>query len=87
MGIYDLPAMIDRALKESQQEKIFYIGHSMGSTMSYILLSTKLEYNKKIKLAISLAPIAFWKIPPTVPTTDVITSRFSELKVDFEKIK
>lgn len=33
----------------------------MGTTASYVLLSKLPEYNKKISLIISLAPIAFWK--------------------------
>lgn len=33
----------------------------MGTTASYVLLSKLPEFNKKISLVISLAPIAFWK--------------------------
>lgn len=36
----------------------------MGTTISYVLLSTKPAYNEKIKLAISLAPVAYWKVNP-----------------------
>lgn len=64
MALYDLPALIDHALAVSGQEKVVYIGHSMGTTMSYVLLSEKPEYNKKISLLVSLAPIAYWKVPP-----------------------
>lgn len=31
----------------------------MGTTMNFILLSEKPEYNEKIKLFIALAPVAF----------------------------
>lgn len=31
----------------------------MGTTMSFVLLSEKPEYNEKIKLFIALAPVAF----------------------------
>ncbi|XP_011707001.1 PREDICTED: lipase 3-like, partial [Wasmannia auropunctata] len=65
MGTKDLPAMIDYILNYTKQKTLFYIGHSMGSTALFILLSTKPEYNTKIKLGICLAPIAIWKkIPP-----------------------
>lgn len=69
--------MIDYALKISDQKTIHYIGHSMGTTLSYVLLSTKPEYNKKIKLSISLAPIAFWIRPPA-PSAMTIALRNSE---------
>ncbi|XP_032669548.1 lipase 3-like [Odontomachus brunneus] len=56
----DLPNMIDYALNYTGKEKLYYIGHSMGTTMLYVLLSTRPEYNTKIKLGVCLAPIAFW---------------------------
>ncbi|KAK0183263.1 hypothetical protein PV327_001322 [Microctonus hyperodae] len=65
-GIYDMPAIIDYSLRVTGEKSIFYIGHSMGTTMSYVLLSTKPAYNEKIKLAVSLAPIAYWKAPPSL---------------------
>ena len=59
MGVYDLPAEIDYVLKETSQEDLFYIGHSMGTTMFYVLQSEKPEYSSKIRHMISLAPIAY----------------------------
>jgi pimeloyl-ACP methyl ester carboxylesterase len=32
MGAYDIPAMIEKVLQVSGNEKLFYIGHSMGTT-------------------------------------------------------
>ena len=32
MGQYDIPAMMTKVLEVTGQEKIFYIGHSMGTT-------------------------------------------------------
>ncbi|KAK0098948.1 hypothetical protein PV326_012887 [Microctonus aethiopoides] len=65
-GIYDMPAIIDYSLSVTGEKSIFYIGHSMGTTISYVLLSTKPDYNEKIKFAISLAPIAYWKANPSL---------------------
>ncbi|XP_075234702.1 lysosomal acid lipase/cholesteryl ester hydrolase-like [Lycorma delicatula] len=59
MGYYDLPATIDYILSSTGQKQIYYIGHSMGTTISYVLMSTRPEYNKVIKACFSLAPIAF----------------------------
>ena len=37
----------------------------MGTTLSLVLLSTKPEYNDKIKLNVCLSPIAIWKHKPS----------------------
>ncbi|XP_044748899.1 lipase 1-like [Coccinella septempunctata] len=59
IGYYDLPAIIDYILDKSEQESLFYMGHSIGSTIALILCSLRPEYNKKILLHLALAPIAF----------------------------
>ncbi|XP_066999666.2 lipase 3 [Anabrus simplex] len=58
-GIYDVPAEIDYILKNTGEQKLFYAGHSMGTTMFYVMTSEKPEYNDKIRAMFSLAPIAF----------------------------
>ncbi|XP_066998920.2 lipase 3 [Anabrus simplex] len=59
MGVYDLPAVIDYILERTGEEKLFYIGHSMGTTMFYVMASEKPEYNNKIRAMFSLAPVAY----------------------------
>lgn len=49
--------MIDHILSETEAEKIVYVGHSQGTTVFYVMASTRPEYNSKIKVQISLAPI------------------------------
>lgn len=51
MGIYDHPAVIDYILNETNQTKVFYVGHSQGTTSLMVLLSEKPEYNEKIHAA------------------------------------
>ncbi|XP_025993961.1 lipase 3 [Solenopsis invicta] len=60
VGTIDLPAMFNYILNYTGQKDLYYIGHSMGTTILFTLLSTKPEYNLKIKMAICLAPVAFW---------------------------
>jgi pimeloyl-ACP methyl ester carboxylesterase len=59
MGTRDLPAVIDYILRTTGSAQIFYAGHSMGTTMFYVLCSERPEYNSKIRAMFSLAPIAF----------------------------
>ncbi|KAF2892715.1 hypothetical protein ILUMI_13459 [Ignelater luminosus] len=61
IGYYDLPAFIDYIVNVTNQEKVFYIGHSQGSTCYFVLSSTRPEYNKKVRLAVTLAPIAYFE--------------------------
>ncbi|XP_069680604.1 lipase 3-like [Periplaneta americana] len=58
-SVYDLPAVIDYILEKTGKEKIIYVGHSMGTTLFYIMMSQRPEYNEKITVMISLAPIAY----------------------------
>ena len=59
MGVFDLPATIDYILGITGHSKIFYIGHSQGTTCLFVLLSEKPEYNDKIIKVAAYAPIAF----------------------------
>ncbi|KAF2904689.1 hypothetical protein ILUMI_01486 [Ignelater luminosus] len=59
IGMDDIPTMVDYVRKQTGQDKIFYIGHSQGTTVSYVMLSQKTEYNSKFRAVISLAPIAY----------------------------
>ncbi|CAH1378785.1 unnamed protein product [Tenebrio molitor] len=59
MGIYDVPTMLDYIAKMTNQ-KIYYIGHSMGTTVSFIYASLFPEKAKRnLKSIVSLAPIAY----------------------------
>lgn len=59
IGIYDLPAMIDYVLtRNDDYKKLFYVGHSQGTTSFFVMGSIRPEYNDKIQLANLLAPVA-----------------------------
>ncbi|XP_066999665.2 lipase 3 [Anabrus simplex] len=58
-GIHDVPAEINYILNVTGEEKLFYAGHSMGTTMFYVMCSERPEYNDKIRAMFSLAPIAY----------------------------
>ncbi|XP_058794704.1 lipase 3-like [Phymastichus coffea] len=58
IGSRDLPAMIDHVLNVTKREKLFYIGHSQGSTAFFVMASELPEYNDKINAMFALAPVA-----------------------------
>uniref|UniRef100_T1JB83 Lipase n=1 Tax=Strigamia maritima TaxID=126957 RepID=T1JB83_STRMM len=59
MAKYDLPAVIDFMLTTTGFKQIDYVGHSMGTTMIFALLSTQAKYNDIVcKTVYALAPMA-----------------------------
>ncbi|XP_022912355.1 lipase 3-like [Onthophagus taurus] len=59
IGYYDIPAFIDYIQEQTGVEKMSYLGYSQGTTTFYVLASSRPEYNDKINVAISLAPIGY----------------------------
>lgn len=65
MALYDIPAEIDfvygmRELEQNDTRRnLLYIGHSMGTTMAFVMLSSKPEYNDKLQAVFAMAPVAF----------------------------
>ncbi|XP_058795451.1 lipase 3-like [Phymastichus coffea] len=63
IALRDVSKTIDFILYETKQKSVIYVAHSMGTTVGLILLSSKPEYNQKIRLVVNLAPIGYWKKP------------------------
>ena len=51
--------MIDMVLSKTGQEKIHYVGHSMGTTGFMVMINERPEYADKVKLANLMAPVAY----------------------------
>ena len=58
MGKYDIPAAVDFILGETKREKLFYIGHSMGTTMFWVALNEHPSLKDKISLMVAMGPVA-----------------------------
>lgn len=58
MGIYDLPAAIDYILNITNSSRLIYIGHSLGTTIFFVFSSSRPDYNNKILVQLSIAPVA-----------------------------
>nr|XP_008114497.2 PREDICTED: lysosomal acid lipase/cholesteryl ester hydrolase isoform X1 [Anolis carolinensis] len=72
MGIYDLPAMINFVLKKTQQEQLYYVGHSQGCTIGLIAFSAIPELSRKIKMFFALAPVITTKYARS-PTLKILS--------------
>ncbi|XP_037953470.1 lipase 3-like [Teleopsis dalmanni] len=59
IGNIDVPTMIDYILDLTGESKIHYVGHSQGTTVFFVMTSTRPEYNDKIKTAHMMAPPIF----------------------------
>lgn len=59
MGKYDIPAMMQKIMDKTGQEKIFYIGHSMGTTGFMVMANDRPDMLDHIHLASLLAPVAY----------------------------
>ena len=49
--------MVDLVLNVTQQEQIYYVGHSQGTVMGFAGFSSMPELASKIKLFVALAPV------------------------------
>jgi len=58
MARYDLPAQLDFVLQYTEQEDMFYAGHSMGTTTLMAMHKYRPDLGAKIRLANLLAPVA-----------------------------
>ncbi|NWI73580.1 LIPM Lipase, partial [Dryoscopus gambensis] len=57
MAMYDLPAMVSFILMQTEQERLFYVGHGQGSSVGFIAFSSLPHLAGKIKLFFALSPL------------------------------
>lgn len=61
IAIHDYPAIFDYIIKQTNQSKVYSIGHSQGTTCMMTLLSERPEYNDCIHAVSLMAPAAYMK--------------------------
>lgn len=85
MGVYDIPVIVEYISKVTDQEgELSYIGHSMGTTISYIYASLKpLHAKKYLKKIVSLAPIGH-DTHASSPVLKMLSSLKTQIWVSFK---
>ncbi|KAK8754079.1 hypothetical protein OTU49_010156 [Cherax quadricarinatus] len=58
MASLDIPAVIDYILLTTKHQQLYYIGHSMGTTIFFACMATQTKYQSKVKAMFALAPVA-----------------------------
>ncbi|XP_012537855.1 lipase 3 isoform X3 [Monomorium pharaonis] len=59
IGTRDLPAMIDYVVKTTGRRKMFYLGHSQGTTSFFVMATERPEYQEYIEEMYAMAPIVY----------------------------
>lgn len=59
MAKYDLPTNINYVLKHSNYEKVFYVGHSQGTTQFFAAADIYPDLKNKVQAYVALAPVMY----------------------------
>ena len=84
MGMYDVPAMIQKIIDTTGFEKITYFGHSQGTSQMFVALSddkTHAKINSQVDTFFALAPIIY--IPNQESTTVTAIAKLKKPLVKF----
>jgi len=57
-SLFDAPAIIDTMLNKTGFSQVYYIGQSLGTSMSFAMLSSLPKYNQIVRTSFNLAPVA-----------------------------
>ena len=77
MAVHDFPAQ-QQYIRSFKDDDLIYIGHSMGTSLTYVLASKRPDVFDKIKAVFHLGPVAYfyrirgmlkWMIPFLHPFT------------------
>ncbi|XP_007179223.1 lipase member N [Balaenoptera acutorostrata] len=81
MAKYDLPGIIDFIVNETGQEKLYFIGHSLGTTIGFAAFATMPELAQRIKMNFALSPVISLKYPTGIFTSFFLLSSSSVKRI------
>lgn len=83
VALYDIPNVIDYILKvKGSDTKITYIGHSMGTTILFAMLTLRPEYNDILSAGFALAPVVFMSdLKSPITSFASITSNVAQMEM------
>ncbi|CAJ0566255.1 unnamed protein product, partial [Mesorhabditis spiculigera] len=84
MARYDLDAMVDGVLNVTQQEQLYYVGHSQGTLTMFAKLATDAVFARKIRKFFALAPAA--RLVNVKGMFHTIGEAYPQLKLFYEMI-
>ncbi|XP_017511035.1 lipase member N isoform X1 [Manis javanica] len=68
MAKYDLQGIVDFIVNKTGQEKLYFVGHSLGTTIGFAAFSTMPELAQRIKMYFALGPFFSFKYPSGIFT-------------------
>ncbi|XP_070326702.1 lipase member N isoform X2 [Odocoileus virginianus] len=68
MAKYDLPGIIDFIVNKTGQQKLYFVGHSLGTTIGFVSFATMPELAQRIKMNFALGPVVSFKYPTGIFT-------------------
>nr|XP_014085183.2 lipase 3 [Bactrocera oleae] len=80
IGYYDVPAVVDYVRETTVQQQVHFVAHSQGSTVFFVLLAERPEYNEKFASASLLAPVVFLANIRS-PPFKIMTAKLEEIEV------
>ncbi|XP_006211135.1 lipase member N isoform X2 [Vicugna pacos] len=72
MAKYDLPGIIDFIVNKTGQEKLYFIGHSLGTTIGFVAFATMPELAQRIKMNFALGPVYSFRYPTGIFTSALL---------------
>lgn len=82
----DLPPMINYVLQKTSNEQLQFVGHSMGTTSLFAMLSSMPEMNEKISVCLALAPVTHIENMSGLPSYLVNQASMAIQLVNMKKI-
>ncbi|GMS86403.1 hypothetical protein PENTCL1PPCAC_8578, partial [Pristionchus entomophagus] len=95
MAKYDATAAIDKALQLNGASALYWIGHSQGTMLSFLMLADRPEYNAKVRAMFELTPagrihntrgltkLGFWIVNKLAPILSIYKMLFGSHEFGF----